>query len=312
MEIENNANNTNNANIEKIKNMIGSTINKYIITKYINSGSFGDVYEGKDKHTNELVALKIPIKTENKDGMSSLLEEAKVYKNIMKRDKGIASMKVMKYKDRKIIVMDLLGASLETILAKHKKLGLKSVIYLAIKLLEILKYVHSCGYIHRDIKPDNFVIGYTDSKKLYCIDFGLAKKYIGKNGNHIDFSDEKKFCGTARYASIAAHESCEQSRKDDLESLGYILVYLYKGKLPWQSIKHKDKTERYKLIGEKKKNITEEELCSNMPKEFMVFLKFVRNLEFDEKPPYTAFIRMFTKLYDSRNYKNDKVDWEEK
>lgn len=296
-------------NIEKI-NIIGTVINKYIITRYINSGSFGDVYEARDKSTNELVALKIPIKNDNRDGMSSLLDEAKVYKHIMNRENGIPNMKVSKYKDRKMIVMDLLGDSIETLITKHKKFGLKSIIYLAIHLLEILKYIHSCGYIHRDIKPDNFVLDYNNKKKLYCIDFGLSKRYINKNGKHIDFSNEKKFCGTARYASIAAHESCEQSRKDDLESLGYILVYLFKGKLPWQNIKHDNKKERYRLIGEKKKTVTEEELCANMPKEFVVFLKYVRNLDFDEKPPYTAFIRMFKKLYESRNYKNDKLEWE--
>lgn len=296
-------------NIEKI-NLIGTVINKYIITRYINSGSFGDVYEARDKSTNELVALKIPIKNDNRDGMSSLLDEAKVYKHIMNRENGIPNMKVTKYKERKMIVMDLLGDSIETLITKHKKFGLKSIIYLAIHLLEILKYIHSCGYIHRDIKPDNFVLDYKNKKKLYCIDFGLSKRYINKNGKHINFSNEKKFCGTARYASIAAHESCEQSRKDDLESLGYILVYLFKGKLPWQNIKHDDKKERYKLIGEKKKQVSEEELCKNMPKEFVVFLKYVRNLDFDEKPPYTAFIRMFKKLYESRNYKNDKLDWE--
>jgi serine/threonine protein kinase len=304
MEVDKNIENT-----DKI-NIIGTTINKYIVTRYINSGSFGDVYEAREKNSNELIALKIPIKSKERDGMGSLLDEAKVYKSIMNKEKGIPNMKVVKVKDRKIIAMDLLGESIETLMSKHKKFGLKTVIYIAIHLLEILKYMHSCGYIHRDIKPDNFVLGYNNKKKLYCIDFGLAKKYINKNGKHTEFSNSKKFCGTARYASIAAHESCEQSRKDDLESLGYILVYLYKGKLPWQSIKHSDKKERYRLIGQKKKDISEEELCGNMPKEFVVFLKYVRNLDFDEKPPYTAFIRMFKKLYESRNYKNDKLEWE--
>jgi hypothetical protein len=85
---------------------------------------------------------------------------------------------------------------------------------------------------------------------------------------------------------------------------------LFKGKLPWQGIKHKDKKERYKLIGEKKKATTEEELCEDMPKEFLVYMKYIRTLDFDEKPHYTALIKMFKKLYDSKNYKNDKCDWE--
>jgi casein kinase 1/casein kinase 1 epsilon len=295
---------------ENIKSLIGSDINKYTITKYISSGSFGDVFEARNKKTNELVALKIPIKTEERDGQQSLLDEARIYKNIADPKKGVANMKITTCKDKKIIVMDLLGASLESLLSRHKKFGLKTVIALAIKMIEIIRYIHSCGYLHRDIKPDNFVVGYENKQDIFCIDFGLAKRFIRKNGDHVPYSEKKKFCGTARYASIAAHNHCEQGRKDDLEAIGYILVYLYKGKLPWQGIKHKDKKERYRLIGEKKEAISEEDLCMNMPKEFVVFLKYARNLDFDEKPHYSTLKKMFIKLYESRNYKNDKLEWE--
>lgn len=297
---------------QDLKTLIGTNIGKYIITRYIGSGSFGNVFEGKNKLTNELVALKIPIVNENKNGERLLLEEAKVYKKISNKEKGVASMKVMKRNDRHIIIMDLLGPSLDSMMTKYKKLSLKTIIRLAISMLETIKYIHSCGYIHRDIKPDNFVLGYNQEEcnKVYCIDFGLAKRYIKKNGDHIDMNSDKKFCGTVRYASIAAHNNMEQSRKDDLESIGYILVYLYKAKLPWQNIKHKDKKERYKLVGDAKMNIQEDELCLNMPKEFAVYMKYVKTLDFDEKPRYNALINMFKKLYDSRNYKNDKLEWE--
>jgi serine/threonine protein kinase len=295
---------------ENIKSLIGSDINKYTITKYISSGSFGDVFEARNKKTNELVALKIPIKTAERDAQESLLEEARIYKKIADPQRGVANMKITTCKDKKIIVMDLLGESLESLLERHKKFGLKTVIVLAIKMIDVIKYIHSTGYIHRDIKPDNFVLGYENKQDLFCIDFGLAKRYLRKNGEHISYSENRKFCGTARYASIAAHKFCEQGRKDDLEAIGYILVYLYKGKLPWQGIRHKDKKQKYKLIGEKKQSISEEELCLNMPKEFIVFLKYVRNLDFDEKPHYSALKKMFVKLYESRNYKSDKLEWE--
>jgi serine/threonine protein kinase len=298
-------------NIDQLKSLIGTDINKYTITKYISSGSFGDVFEARNRKTNEMVALKIPIKTEEKDGQRSLLDEARIYKQISNPAHGVASMKVTTCKDKKIIVMDLLGASLEALLGKHKRFGLKSIITLAINMIDIVKYVHSCGYIHRDLKPDNFAIGYDDPRKLFCIDFGLAKKCFKRSGDHIQFTQQKRFCGTARYASIAAHKCQEQGRKDDLESIGYILVYLYKGKLPWQNIKNKDKHEKYRLIGERKEAISEEELCNNMPKEFCVFLKYVRNMDFDEKPHYSALKKMFVKLYESRRYKNDKLEWEE-
>jgi serine/threonine protein kinase len=293
----------------RLSKMIGTDISKYTITKYIASGSFGDVFEAKNKKTGELVALKIPIiKEDNSHTETSLLQEMNVYKKLSNKEKGIANMKVIKHDNKKILMMDLLGPSLETLLSKNKKFGIKTVTLLAIQMIEIIKHIHNSGYIHRDIKPDNFVIGNDDQNKLYCIDFGLAKKYM-RNNEHIKFSSKKKFCGTARYASIAAHSQEEQSRKDDLESIGYILVYLYKGKLPWQGIKEKDKHKRYKLIGEKKKEVTEEELCKNMPKEFMVFLKYVRTLDFDEKPHYSALKRMFEKLYESKNYKTNNLEW---
>jgi len=297
-----------------LKALIGSNIGNYMLTKYINSGSFGHVFEAKNNKTDEIVALKMPIKEKN--GEKWLLEEAKVYKilnsnnsnNSNNPDIGISKMKIVKYKNSSMIVMDLLGESLETLLNKKKKFKLKTIILLAIKMINIMKYIHSCGYIHRDIKPDNFVIGRENPNKLYCIDFGLAKGYLKKDSNdHIDFKDGNRFCGTARYASISAHIGHEQSRKDDLESIGYILIYLFRGSLPWQGIKHKDKKEKYRLMCEKKQSMTEEELCQQLPKEFLVYLKYVKSLEFDEKPYYTALIRMFQKLYDSKKYETNNL-----
>lgn len=296
--------------VEGVKKLIGSDINKYTITRYINSGSFGHVVEGRNKQTDELVALKIPVKTDERDGQKSLLDEAMVYKHLSNPEHGVPNMKVTVNGERKIIVMDLLGPSLESLLEAKKRFSLKTIISLAIKMIDVFKYIHSCGYIHRDIKPDNFVIDREKKNKIYSIDFGLAKKFKQRNNEHIKFSDTKKFCGTARYASIAAHKCFEQGRKDDLEAIGYILIYMFKGKLPWQSIKNKDKKEKYKLIGEAKAEISEEELCKDMPKEFCVYLKYVRSLDFDEKPHYTSLKRMFEKLYESRNYKSDKLEWE--
>lgn len=295
---------------ELLKQLIGQTINQYTITQYISSGSFGDVFEVKHKKTDKLYAMKIPIQTEERDGQKCLLAEAKIYKEITNPEFGVADMKVIQDKNRKIIVMDLLGQSLESLITDRKKLQLKTVISIAIQMIDILKYIHSKGYIHRDIKPDNFVIGLEDKAKLYCIDYGLAKKYKKRNGEHVKFSNDKKFCGTARYASIAAHKNQEQSRKDDLEAIGYILIYLLKGKLPWQGIKNKDKKKRYTKIGELKETLSEEELCKGLPKEFSVFLKYCRNLDFDEKPHYSALKNMFVKLYESRCYKNNTLEYE--
>jgi len=301
---------------KNLTSFIGKDINSYVITKYISSGSFGDVFCAKHKTTNKEVALKIPIKTEEKNGENCLLREAKIY-SLLNKDRseldnyGIANIKVIKNKElnKKIIVMDLLGPSLESILKIRKKLRLQTIILLAIQIIDILRFIHDKGYIHRDIKPDNFVLDTINGNKLYCIDFGLAKKYIKNDGSHISFKNTDKFCGTARYASIAAHKGYEHSRKDDLESVGYLLIYLYRGKLPWQNLKHKDKKKRYNMIMKQKESISEEELCQQLPREFLVYFKHIKTLDFDERPRYQALINMFKKLYDSKNYKNYNFEW---
>jgi len=281
---------------EEIKEMIGKYINKYKIQKFIGSGAFGIVFEAINIKTEEKVALKIPLMKENVDKQKTLIEEAKIYSKISNPEKGVANVKITQYKDKKIIVMDLLGESLEKIMEKEKRMNIELVVIYAIQMMEIMHYIHEMGYIHRDIKPDNFVIDRKEKEKLYCIDFGLAKKYIKKNKQHIEQNETGKFCGTARYASRTAHLCLDQSRKDDMESIGYLLIYLYKGKLPWQGIKEQEKVKRYKLIGEKKMKITNEELCKNMPKEFTVYMKYIQSLDFDEEPAYDSLKRMFEKL----------------
>lgn len=302
---------------DSLTTLIGTDLNGYTITKYISSGSFGDVFEAVCCKTNESVALKIPIINKEKDGERWLIEEAKIYNALHKQKSeenencGLANIKILSNKtlNKKIMIMDLLGPSLESILCKNKKFTIKSIILITIQLINTMKYIHDRGYIHRDIKPDNFVIDNKNGEKIFCIDFGLAKKYVKRNNDHIPFVKNNKFCGTARYASIAAHKGYTQSRKDDLEAIGYMLVYLFRGKLPWEQIKCKDKKEKYRLILEKKESITEEELCKQLPREFLVYFKYVRNMDFDEVPPYKAFIKMFKKLFDSKNFKNSRLDW---
>ena len=175
-------------------------------------------------------------------------------------------------------------------------------------MLENIKYIHECGYIHRDIKPDNFVIN-IKKNKLYCIDFGLAKTYLYRK-KHVEFRKDHKFCGTVRYASISAHKGYTQSRRDDLEAIGYVLVYLFKASLPWMGIKHEDKKERYRLIMEKKLETSEKDLCEQLPREFLIYFKYIKSLDFEEKPRYNSLIKMFKELYESKKYNNHKFEWE--
>lgn len=135
-----------------------------------------------------------------------------------------------------VMVMDLLGPSLEDLFSTCKRrFDLKTCLLIGIQLVKRIEKVHEERIIHRDIKPDNFLIGGTEATRdnIYIIDFGLAKCYKNSEGEHIPYKDGKNLTGTARYASIATHKGIEQSRRDDLETIGHVLLYLVKGSLPW-------------------------------------------------------------------------------
>ena len=210
--------------------------------------------------------------------------------------------------------MELLGPSLETLFqSQEKKLSLKTVCMIGIQILDRIEYVHSRKIIHRDIKPDNFSIGKKNKAHIiYILDFGLAKKYWSTtHKSHIPYIEGKKLTGTARYASINALGGCEQSRRDDLESIFYILIYFLKGRLPWQGLKADKKEDRYKKIYEIKKNIKIKDLCSSFPEEFESFYNYIRNLEFQQVPDYDYLKLLLKNILEKNNYILDYYyDWD--
>lgn len=162
-------------------------------------------------------------------------------------------------------------------------------------MIQRIKVVHEERIIHRDIKPDNFLMGGTEATKntVYIIDFGLAKCYQSSDGEHIPFRDGKNLTGTARYASINTHIGYEQSRRDDLETIGHVLLYFLLGQLPWQGLPGRTKEEKYANIKKKKKEVTVDELCQGQPEEFRDYMRYCKNLTFTETPDYTYIIDLF-------------------
>jgi len=283
---------------------------KYKLGKKIGSGSFGDIYLGTTHPTGEEVAIKLE---SVKSRHPQLLYESKIYR-ILSGGVGIPSLQWYGVEgDYNVMVIELLGPSLEDLfMFCSRKFSLKTVVMLADQLLSRIEYVHSRSFLHRDIKPDNFLIGLNKrSNHVYVIDFGLAKKYRDpKTMQHIPYVDKKNLTGTARYASINTHCGIEQSRRDDLESLGYVLMYFCRGSLPWSGLKAATKKQKYEKIMEKKISTPIDLLCRGYPQEFASFLNYTRGLRFEDKPDYTYLRKLFTMIVQKEGIVFDYMfDW---
>lgn len=259
----------------------------------LGSGSFGDIYLGISIQSGEEVAIKM----ENTSARHPQLQyEAKLYRILAG---GIGIPRVRHHgKERcyNVLVMDLLGPSLEDLFnfcTRH--FTIKTVLMLVDQMIARLEFIHFKSFIHRDIKPDNFLMGIgRHCNKLFIIDFGLAKKFRDPHTRiHIPYREDKNLTGTARYASINAHLGIEQSRRDDMESLGYVMMYFNRGILPWQGMRANSKQQKYEKISEKKMSTLIEVLCKGFPAEFSMYLNYCRSLRFEEQPDYMYLRQLF-------------------
>ncbi|KAK1437327.1 hypothetical protein QVD17_03118 [Tagetes erecta] len=283
---------------------------KFKLGRKIGSGSFGELYLGVNIQTGEEVAIKLEsVKTKH----PQLHYESKIYM-LLQGGTGIPNLKWYGSEgEYNIMVIDLLGPSLEDLFNYcNRKFSLKTVLMLADQLINRVEYMHARGFLHRDIKPDNFLMGLgRKANQVYIIDFGLAKKYRDlQTHKHIPYRENKNLTGTARYASVNTHLGIEQSRRDDLESLGYVLMYFLRGSLPWQGLRAGNKKQKYDKISEKKMLTPIEVLCKSYPSEFISYFHYCRSLRFEDKPDYSYLKRLFRDLFIREGYQFDYVfDW---
>lgn len=289
---------------------IGKVGGLYCLGRKLGSGSFGDIYFAVNTQTGEELAVKLE---STKSKHPQLMYEAKLLKHLQGVP-GIANVHYCDVEgDYNVMVMDLLGPSLEDLFnICNRKFSLKTVLMIADQMLYRIEYLHSKNFIHRDIKPDNFLIGHgKKSNIIYLIDLGLAKKYRDpKSQQHIPYRENKSLTGTARYASINAHLGIEQSRRDDLDAIGYVLMYFNRGQLPWQGLKANTKEEKYQKIMECKSATSAEALCKGYPAVFASYLNYCAALRFEDRPDYAYLRRLFKDAFMREGFVNDGMfDW---
>ncbi len=282
----------------------------YRIIKMVGCGAFGEIHLAYDVNMKALRAIKFEMANHKNPQLKheySVLEQLNKHEAGLKGGETFTGVPKVYYFDRlehkyNFMVMEFLGPSLGDLFQlKERNFGMETVLMLAIQVLSRIEYIHEKGFLHRDIKPENFVIGLNDKSNLvYLIDYGLSKRYKDKNsGQHIPYRENKQLVGTVRYASVNAHLGIEQSRRDDLEGIGYVLVYFYLGRLPWQNKTDKGKPLTQKIT-EKKLTTPPELLCKKMPREFSYYFHYCKNLKFEDRPDYNSLKSMFADLLMSR------------
>jgi len=276
---------------------------KYRIIKLLSCDSNNLVYQG----INIIDKSKVAIKLENKvAGKDNLTNESYILLNL--KGQGIPEIISFGHSGKyNVLIEELLGKSLQELYEQNdNEIPLKDICLIAIQILERLQFIHSKYIIHRNINPNNFLIGIKNPSLIYMIDFAHAKKYrSSRTGNHIKFSLNQKINGQISYISANAMRGGEQSRKDDLESFGYMIIYLLKGFLPWKEFENNKN--KFKKIYELKNKISSGRLCRYLPEEIQILVEYTKKLSFEQEPNYEYLRGLFKEILMKMEKLNDNI-----
>ena len=284
---------------------------KYSIKFLISKSTFSEVYFGTNVLNGKNYALKIG--TNEKDNYV-LKNESYILINL--KGPGIPSIISYGVSGKyNILVENLLGKSIKNIwLEKNKKFNLKDTCIFAIQAISLLEYVHSKNYLHRDIKPANFLVGNPDNSQIYLIDFGNASKFrSSRTGKHIKKIKSSSVYGSLIFLSLNVFKGIIQTRKDDLESLGLVIIYLYKGLLPWSEIRSTNIYQSWDKVETIRNIVSNDYICRGMPQEMNIYMNYINNLKYDECPNYEYLRQLFLNILKNIGDANEQLfSWVDK
>ncbi|KAI6207378.1 Protein kinase domain-containing protein [Aphelenchoides besseyi] len=288
----------------------GDTLGEWVVEKKLGEGGFGAVYQVVDAKGN-VYALKV-------EKANEVVKVLKMEVFVLTELKQAGCRHFCDIIDRgrianfNYVVMTLVGPSLQELRKQYgdltrQKLSMGCALSIGIKCVEAIEELHGVGYLHRDIKPGNYAIGRREVRRIYLLDFGMARKYRESDGQIRRPRWAAGFRGTVRYAPISCHISREQARKDDLETWLYMQIELTRGALPWKHLEDKDEVGRYK---ERCRHEAWKELFGGCPKEYIEILEYLDNLGYYAAPDYNK-VRQWLRTAMEVNHVNDAVyDWE--
>lgn len=238
-------------------------------------GSYGEIRIAVNVKTGKKYAAKVEFAKDNENGQ--LKQEYEFYLALQNNGQPRTGFPAVyffgTYGNTWMLIMEMLGKNLEAVFeACGRKFSLKSILFITIQLLKRFEVIHHNKILYRDVKPENFLFG-VGSNTVNIIDFGLSQYYVDESGQHIPFKYINKIVGTTRYMSTNAHQCFQQSRRDDLVSIAYVIIYFLRGSLPWSGIKVSASEDRNMVVCKIKQDIPDEELCKGFPIEFASFLK---------------------------------------